>query len=87
MLPAKKPEPSFRTLEELRQRKEQLYEDIQHDNQQFSTLWNQIFVRRKDVSKGEFVTSLITNSVTAVDAFLLVRKLLKNYRSLFGRRK
>lgn len=86
MLPAKKPEPSFRTLEEIRLRKEQLYEDIQRDNQQFTTLWNQIFVRRKDVSKGEFVSSLITNSVTAVDAFLLVRKLLKNYRFLFGKR-
>lgn len=86
MLPVKKPEPSFRTLEEIRQRKEQLYDDIQHDNQQFSTLWNQVFVRRKEATKGEFISSVITNSVTAVDAFLLVRKLLKNYRSLFGKR-
>lgn len=86
MHPTKKPEPSYRTLEEIRQRKEQLYEDIQRDTQQFSTLWNQIFVRRKDVTKGEYISSLITNSVAAVDAFLLVRKLIKNYRSLFGKR-
>ena len=87
MLPAKKPEPAYRTLEEIRLRKEQIYEGIQQDSRQFSTLWSQIFVKRSETSRGEFVASLIANSFTAVDAFLLVRKLLKNYRGLFGKKR
>lgn len=87
MLPVKKPEPTFRSLEEIRQRKEQLYEDLQHDSRQFSTLWNQIFVKRQDVSKGEFISSVVANSVTAIDLFILARKLLKNYRRLFSKKR
>ena len=87
MLPAKKPDPSFRTLEEIRQRKEELYEEIQRDNQQFTTLWNQVFVKREDSTRSEFIGSMITNSLTAVDAFLLVRKLMKNYRALFKKKR
>ena len=77
--------PTYHTLEEIRQRKEQLTEELQQDNTQFSTLWNKLFIKRKDVSKGEFIASMVTNSITAIDAFLLVRKLLKNYRSIFRR--
>lgn len=85
-LPVQKPSaPTYHTLDEIRERKEQLSEELQKDNTQFSTLWNQLFVKRKDVSKGEFIASMVTNSITAIDAFLLVRKLLKNYRSIFRR--
>lgn len=86
-LPVQKPAPTaYHTLEEIRQRKEQLTEELQQDSTQFSTLWGQMFVKRKDVSKGEFIASMVTNSITAIDAFLLVRKLLRNYRHIFRRR-
>ena len=85
-LPVQKPAPTtYHTLDEIRQRKEQLSEELQKDSARFSTLWGQLFVKRKDVSKGEFIASMVTNSITAIDAFLLVRKLLKNYRSIFRR--
>jgi len=85
-LPVQKPTPNaYRTLDEIRQRKDQLSEELQQDSTRFSTLWGQLFVKRKDVSKGEFIASMVTNSITAIDAFLLVRKLLKNYRSIFRR--
>lgn len=85
-LPVQKPDaPVYHTLEEIRQRKEQLTDELQKDSTRFSTLWGQMFVKRKDATKGEFITSMVTNSITAIDAFLLVRKLLKNYRSLFRR--
>ena len=85
-LPVQKPSPTaYRTLDEIRQRKDQLSEELQQDSTRFSTLWGQLFVKRKDVSKGEFIASMVTNSITAIDAFLLVRKLLKNYRSIFRR--
>jgi len=85
-LPVQKPDaPVYHTLEEIRQRKEQLTDELQKDSTRFSTLWGQMFVKRKDATKGEFIASMVTNSITAIDAFLLVRKLLKNYRSLFRR--
>jgi hypothetical protein len=33
------------------------------------------------------IASLVTNSITAIDAFILVRKLMRNYGFLFGRKK
>ena len=85
MLPTKKPTRHYHTLEEIRLRKEELASQIQQDNTKFSTLWNQTFVKREGSTKGEYISGLIANSITAIDAFLLIRKLMKNYGSLFGR--
>ena len=85
MLPVKKPTHHYHTLEEIRLRKEELAAQIQQDSTKFSSLWNQTFVKREGNSKGEYISGLITNSVTAIDAFLLVRKLVKNYGSIFGK--
>ena len=85
MLPVKKDSTEFRTLEEIRARKEQLLSELQQDNTKFSTLWGQTFIKRDESTKGEFVSSLIAHSVTAIDVFLVVRKLMKNYGSLFGK--
>ena len=54
MLPVRKIEKTYTTLEEIRERKEQLATDIQKDNDRFSSLWSQMFVSRKDSSKGEW---------------------------------
>lgn len=85
-LPAKKPQPTFRTLEEIRQRKDELSDQLLGDSKQFSTLWSQIFVKQKDSSRGEYLVSIVNNSITAIDAFILMRKLLKNYNRLFGKK-
>lgn len=87
MLPVRTPEKNYRTLDEIRLRKEQLSASLQKDNEQFSKLWSQLFVSRKDSTKGEWISGLIANSVTAVDTFLLIRKLMKNYGHLFGHKK
>ena len=84
MLPTKKPTRHYHTLEEIRLREEELASQIQQDNTKFSTLWNQTFVKREGSTKGEYISGLIANSITAIDAFLLVRKLIKNYGGIFG---
>ena len=84
MLPTKEPTRHYHTLEEIRLRKEELASQIQQDNTKFSTLWNQTFVKREESTKGEYISGLIANSITAIDAFLLVRKLIKNYGGIFG---
>ena len=85
MLPIKKSTRKYHTLEEIRLRKEELASEIQQDNTKFSTLWNQTFIKREGSTKGEYISGLITNSITAIDAFLLVRKLMKGYGNIFGK--
>ena len=57
---------------------------MQADNKQFTTLWNQLFVKSENSSKGDYIASLVANSVTIIDLFLLYRKLKKNYGGLMG---
>lgn len=88
MLPVQKPKPQApQTLDEIRERKDQLLEQLNADNTEFGTKWHQLFVSKESSSKAEFVSGLIANSITAIDAFLVVRKLLKNYGSIFGFKK
>ncbi len=81
------PHQQFTTLDEIRQRKAQLSTQLQQENEQFSKLWHGLFVKRSEVSKGEWVSTLVANSVTAIDAFLLVRKIMKSYGHIFGKSK
>ena len=91
MLPIQKSQPTaYRTLEEIRQRKDQLLDEMQQDNKQFTTLWTQLFVKSENSSRGDYIASIVTNSVTVIDLFLLYRKLRKNYgglMALFGKKK
>ena len=91
MLPIQKSQPTaYRTLEEIRQRKDQLLDEMQQDNKQFTTLRNQLFVKSENSSRGDYIASIVTNSVTVIDLFLLYRKLRKNYgglMALFGKKK
>lgn len=87
MLPVKKTSPNYHTLDEIRLRKEEIAEELERDNSQFTTLWNRTFIKREGNTKGEYVAGLITNSITAIDAFLLIRKLMKGYGGLFRRKK
>ncbi len=86
MLPIKKNAVSYRTLEEIRLRKEELANELQQDNEKFTTLWNQVFIKRENASKGDYVAGIISNSITAIDVFLLARKLMKSYGALFGKK-
>lgn len=85
MLPVKKTTRKYHTLEEIRLRKEELADAIQQDSTKFSSLWNQTFIKREGNTKGEYISGLIANSITAIDAFLLIRKLMKGYGNLFGK--
>ena len=83
----KKTTNEFCTLEEIRERKDALLEDIQKDKDKAAALWNKTFLKREDTSKGDYIASLVSNGFMAIDAFLLVRKLMKSYGSIFGKEK
>ena len=81
---------AYTTLEQLQQRKEELRASLQGESQKIGELWHGLTAPKPDSSKGEMIASLVTNSITAIDAFLLVRKLMKTYGTignLFRRKK
>lgn len=87
MLPVKKTVREYRSLEEIRQRKDELLNQLQQDNTQFSTLWNQVFLKRENNTKSDYIAGLVSNGIVAFDTFLLIRKLMKSYGFLFGKKK
>ncbi len=80
-------QPTYSTLEDIRQRKEAVQANIQKDNERIGLLWHDLTAPQKSDTKGELIANLISNSITAIDAFLLVRKLMKSYGHLFGKKK
>lgn len=74
---------TYHRLEELRQRKQELRRELDHDNQQIDKLWHRLFVKREEATRGEFIANIISNSALAIDAFLMVRKLRKTHNTLF----
>lgn len=82
MMTTEKTIPAYNTLEEIRMRKDQLSDAIEHDSEKIGAMWNELFKKKEDSTKGEYIASLVANTITAVDAFLLVRKLMKNYGGL-----
>jgi hypothetical protein len=80
-------QPTYNTIEELQQRKEQLLTDIRKDGDHIGELWDSLVAPQPSHTKGELVANLIGNSITAFDAFILVRKLMKTYGHFFRRRR
>lgn len=84
------PDNTYSTLDDIRQRKEALRRQLDRDSEHIGQLWGSIFVKRNESSRGEFISSVIANSALAIDAFLLARKLRRNYNgiiNLFSRKK
>ena len=77
----------YNTLEDIALRKEELRAQLSSNSEKVGTLWRSLFLPQKANTKGELIANLISNSVTAIDAFLLMRKLTKTYGWLFGRSK
>lgn len=73
---------SYNTLEEIQLRREQLSNAIEHDRDIIAEKWDELFQTNENPTKGEYIATIISNSITAIDAFLLVRKLLNSYGGL-----
>lgn len=81
---------AYRTLQEIRLRKEQIREAIDKENQAIGSSWNSLFVRREETTRGEYVAKVASYGITAFDAFMTFRKLKRNYggiMKLISRRK
>jgi len=77
----------IQSIEDIMLRKEELMKGIQEKNDKISELWHEVVAPQKSNSKGELIVGLVNNSITAIDGFLLVHKLIKGYSFLFHRKK
>lgn len=77
---------TYNSLEDIQLRKDELREEIHKNNKEISSLWYGLFTPQKADTKGEMVTNIISNCITAFDAFILARKLMNRYGSLFVRK-
>ena len=77
----------YRTLDEIRERKDELLEELEQDNTKMSAMWNQVFLKRENNTKSDYIASIISNGIVAFDTFMLIRKLMKGYGFLFGKKK
>ncbi len=81
---------TYQTLEEIQLRRDQLSEAIEKEGDAIADKWNELFIKKEDSSKGEYIANIISNTITAIDAFIMIRKLMKSYSgvlSFFKRRK
>jgi len=77
----------YRTLDEIRERKDELLDELRQDNTKMSTMWNQVFLKRENNTKTDYFASIVSNGIVAFDTFMLIRKLMKGYGFLFGKKK
>lgn len=74
---------TYNTIEKIQERKEELLSELHASSDTIGNLWDEISKESKPTSKGEMITSIISKSITAFDAFLLARKLVTQYGHIF----
>jgi hypothetical protein len=80
---------TYNTLDDIQARKTALKAQIQESGDKVTTLWHELAAPKPASTKGELVAQLVSNGITAIDGFLLVRRLVRDYAFLFnwGKRK
>ena len=74
---------SYRSLDEIRDRKDVLLADIRKDDQQIKALWGQLFAKREPISAltpSKRISSLMTTGAGILDGILLGWKLYRKFK-------
>ena len=77
-------QPEYNTLDDIQARKSELQAVILEEGDKIATLWHEVVAPKPSASKGELIANLVSNGITAIDGFLLVHKLIRNYGYLFS---
>lgn len=75
------------TLEEITRRKQEISNQLSEKGDSIHGLWCSLATPQKANSKGEMISHIISNAITAFDAFMLMRKLTSQYGHLFTRKR
>lgn len=78
---------SYQSIAQIPAEKSEVEGNIKASEERFSAMWSSLFVSPSKSSKGEWVSALIANGITAVDALLLIRKLYGKYGHLIRKKK
>lgn len=77
------PPKSFTSLKDITAHKNEIGSNIAESKKKIVTLWDLLSTPEPTNNRGELISSLISNSITALDAFMLVRKLTKRFGRIF----
>ena len=74
----------YRSLNDIRLRKEALRKSIEADDKKIKTLWNSLFTKpdafKKDASRGKRLQSMMSIGMGAFDGALLAWKLYRKFK-------
>ena len=74
----------YRSLNDIRLRKESLRKSIEADDKKIKTLWNSLFTKpdafKKDASRGKRLQSMMSIGMGAFDGALLAWKLYRKFK-------
>ena len=73
----------YRSLEDIRDRKDSLRDNIRGDEQQMRTLWNQLFAPRQPLSAlspSKRISSVLTTGAGILDGAILGWKLYRKFK-------
>lgn len=78
---------TFRNIEDVQLKKEELRVAIEQHKDNISALWGELTTVKKSNDKGELVSGIISKGIMAFDAVMVVSKLYRRYGNLFKKKR
>ena len=74
---------TYRNIEDIQLRKEELRTSIDQRSEIIANLWSDLTTVKRSGDKGEMVAGVISKSIMAFDAVMVVSKLYRRYGKVF----
>ena len=78
---------TYRNIEDIQLRKEELRTSIDQRSEIIANLWSDLTTVKRSGDKGEMVAGVISKSIMAFDAVMVVSKLYRRYRKFFKKKR
>lgn len=69
----------YKSLDDIRARKETLRKDLQRESQSMKTQWNTLFHKPEDKMPARKISTLMTTGASVLDGLILAWKLYKRF--------
>ena len=78
---------TYRNIEDIQLRKEELRTSIDQRSEIIANLWSDLTTVKRSGDKGEMVAGVISKSIMAFDAVMVVSKLSPRYGKFFKKKR
>lgn len=78
---------TYRNIEDIQLRKEELRTSIDQRSEIIANLWSNLTTVKRSGDKGEMVAGVISKSIMAFDAVMVVSKLYRRYGKFFKKKR